>query len=211
MKHAILFMGAFSILLSTGVSAQSDDMREKFVVGAKIGLNRSNVYDKQGENFTADPKLGFAGGGFIDIPLGKYIGLQPEILFSQKGYAGQGTYVGGDYSYTRTTNYMDIPLQIQLKPSKYFALLVGPQYSYLLSIRDVYQAGNASTVSQQNIDNDNARKNILGATVGFDITVHYFVFSARACWDLENNNGDGTTTVSRYRNTWMQATVGVRF
>jgi hypothetical protein len=207
----IFFLAASILVLGTSTVRAQDDMREKFIFGLKAGINRSNIYDKQGENFAADPKIGFAGGAFFAIPIGAFLGLQPEFLYSQKGYTASGTFLGSDYSYTRTTSYLDIPLQLQIKPSSYFAVLLGPQYSYLLSIKDTWTRGSSSTMTQQNIDNDNARKNILGATVGFDITIQHFLFSARACWDLQNNNGDGSSTVSRYRNTWLQGTVGIRF
>jgi hypothetical protein len=209
MKTSILFTAALFLLTAGCISAQ-DDMREKFVFGMKAGINRSDVYDQQGQAFIADAKTGFAGGAFVSIPFGRYFGFQPELMYSQKGYSTTNTVLGLDYSYTRTTGFMDIPLQLMFKPSKYFTLLAGPQFSYLLSTRDVYQNGPATTIQQQNTDNDNARKNILGATTGFDVTLGHFVIGGRASWDFQNNNGNGTSSYARYRNVWYQATLGLR-
>jgi len=109
-----------------------DDIRNKFTGGAKVGVNRSNVYDTKGQDFKADARMGFAGGVFVGIPLGKYLGLQPELLISQKGYQSSGVLIGNSYSDTRTTTYLDIPLQLQIKPIEFLTFLIGVQYSYLL-------------------------------------------------------------------------------
>jgi hypothetical protein len=209
MKHQLLVLSAFLTFISLGLHGQ--DMREKFTMGVKGGINRSNVYDQQGEQFVANGVIGFAGGGFMNIPFGKYLGFQPEVMFTQKGYQTSGTLLASDYSYTRTTTFVDVPLQLQYKPSSYFSLLAGPQYSYLTSTTDVYRQGSVAVTQLQQQANANPRKNILGAIVGFDVTVQHFIFSARTCWDLQNNYGDGTSSITRYRNIWMQFTAGVRF
>src|SRR3954464_10971947 len=82
--------------------------KRKLVVGVKAGFNYSNVYDEQGTDFVADGKNGFAGGAFLAIPVGSLLGLQPEILISQKGFQGSGTLLDQPYDITRTTTYLDI-------------------------------------------------------------------------------------------------------
>jgi hypothetical protein len=52
------------------------------------------VYDSQGEEFDADSKFGLAAGAFLQIPFGKYLGIQPEVLFSQKGFKRTGRMFG---------------------------------------------------------------------------------------------------------------------
>jgi hypothetical protein len=179
--------------------------------GIKAGANYSNVYDAQGEEFHNDAKFGFAGGVFISIPIGKFLGVQPEVLYSQKGFHATGKLLGGTYDFTRTTNYIDVPLFIRLKPSKYFTILAGPQYSYLLSQNDVYGNGSTTAAQVTEFKNDNIRKNTLSVAGGFDINIMHTVIGARAAWDITNNNGNGTSTTPRYKNMWLQATVGFRF
>jgi len=168
------------------------------------------VYDASGENFKANPKMGFAGGAFVAIPIGKYLGFQPEILFSQKGYQSTGTLLGSTYSDTRTTSYLDIPLQLQFKPAEFITFLGGVQYSYLLHQKDVFVFGANEIAQNQAFKNDNARKNIFGAVFGIDINIDHFIISGKACWDLQNNNGDGSSYTPRYKNVWLQVTVGYR-
>lgn len=213
MKKTVIIIA--TIVTSFGSIAKAQDAadidaRTQFAFGLKAGVNRSNVYDATGQNFIANPKMGFAGGVFLGIPIGKYFGVQPEVLFSQKGYKSSGTLLGFTYSDTRTTNYIDIPLQLQFKPFEILTILGGVQYSYLLHQNDVYTFGANSTAQDQAFQNDNARKNIFGAVVGADITIDHFVISAKACWDLQNNAGNGTSSTPRYKNVWLQATVGFR-
>ena len=187
------------------------DFRNKLMFGLKAGVNYSNVYDSQGDQFTADPKLGFTGGGFLSIPIGKYLGIQPEVLFSQKGFKANGNLLGSSYGLTRTANYLDIPLLLAFKPSEFFTILAGPQYSYLLSKKDVINSSSTSFAQETEFKNDNVRKNTLCFTAGIDITMKQIVLGARAGWDIQNNNGDGSSSTPRYKNMWYQGTIGFRF
>ncbi|AEA45053.1 porin family protein [Fluviicola taffensis] len=211
--NKILFFAAIFGGISANVSAQEDskwDRREKFTIGVKAGANLSNVWDSEGEDFDADAKLGFAGGVFVGIPIGKFIGVQPEILFSQKGFRASGTLLGTSYSYTKTTSYLDVPLLFQVKPLSFLTMLVGPQFAFQVSERNVYTFGSNSSAQQEEFENDNIRKNTLGINVGFDINISHVVVSGRACWDLQNNRGDGTSTTPRYRNQFVQLTIGFK-
>jgi Outer membrane protein beta-barrel domain len=188
-----------------------DDSRSKLQFGLKIGGNYSNVYDTKGENFNHDARLGAAMGVFLSVPIGKFIGVQPEALFSQRGFKGTGTLLGSNYGLTRTSNFIDVPILLAIKPVKFLTILAGPQYSYLLSQKDVFVTS-TSTVEQQDVfKNDNIRKNILCVNFGADINIQNFVISARAGSDMMKNNGDGTSATPRYKNMWYQATVGYRF
>jgi hypothetical protein len=122
----------FLLVASASVQAQMDHNRDVLSFGLKAGLNMSNVWDTKGQDFVADPKYGLAGGAFLSLPIGKYLGVQPEVMISQKGFKGSGSLLGFDYSYTRTTTFIDVPLLVQFKPIQYFTLLAGPQFSYLL-------------------------------------------------------------------------------
>jgi hypothetical protein len=169
------------------------------------------VYDSEGEDFVADAKFGLTGGVFVSIPLGKFIGIQPEVLFSQKGFKSSGTFLGTDYETTRTTDYIDIPLLFAIKPISNVTVLVGPQFSYLLKQKDEFTGGSLSSTQEEEFTNDNFRKNTFSLIVGGDIIFENIVLGLRGSWDLKNNNGDGTSTTPRYKNVWYQATVGYKF
>jgi hypothetical protein len=208
----ILVTLAFTINIGFAQDRENEtDLRRKLLFGLKAGANLSNVYNESGEDFVADAKLGFVGGAFIAIPIGKYFGVQPEALYSQKGFSGRGTILDGKYNFTRTTHYLDVPLMFSVKPGEFLTLLVGPQYSYLFNQTDVFQNATTSIAQEQEFENDDIRKNTLSAIVGVDLTLKHFVVSARAAWDIQNNNGNGTSTTPQYKNAWYQLTLGYRF
>jgi len=209
-KKSIVAFSVTTLLLISTAQAQETADSDEFSFGLKIGGNYANVWDEQGQDFRADGKFGLAAGAFMGIPLGKFLGIQPELLFSQKGFSGKGTLFGTSYSVTRTTNYLDIPIQIQIKPSKHLTLLIGPQYSYLLSQRDVRTFGSSSILQEEAFNNDNPRKNTLGFVFGADINIEKFVLSGRVGWDFQNNHGDGTSSTPRYKNQWLQFAIGFR-
>lgn len=111
---------------------------------------------------------------------------------------------------TRTTNYLDIPVLIALKPVESVTILAGPQFSYLLSRNDKFTHPEFTSEEEQQFDNDDIRRNTVCFTGGVDINVRHFVIGGRVGWDLFNNRGDGDSETPRYKNVWLQATIGLR-
>lgn len=192
-------------------STTTTDKRQALSFGLKVGANYSNVYDSENEDFVADSKIGFAGGVFVAIPFGKFVGIQPEVMYSQKGFKSSGTYFGSTYEMTRTTEFIDVPVLLAVKPIEQITLLFGPQFSYLMKQKDEFTGGNISSTQQQEFDNDDITKNIMGLTGGADINLNNLVLGVRAGWDIKTNEGDGNSSTPRYKNMWYQATVGYRF
>jgi len=89
--------------------------------------------------------------------------------------------------------------------------MAGPQYSYLLKQTDVFTNGSTSIAQEKEFENDNVRKNTLCFAGGMDINLKHIVLGVRAAWDVQNNNGDGSSTTPRYKNAWYQFTFGYRF
>ncbi|MBN2662542.1 MAG: PorT family protein [Bacteroidales bacterium] len=203
----IVFM-CLSVFYTYG---QNKSFSESPHLGIKIGTNYSNVYDTEGEEFRADGKFGFATGLFLSLPIGKLLGFQPEILFSQRGFKSEGSILTVPYEISRTSNYIDVPLLIMVRPSKYFSILAGPQYSYLIKQTNKFESSITNIELEEQFDNEDIRKNTLCFTGGLDFNVENIVIGTRVGWDLLKNNGDGTTTALRYKNVWYQLTVGIKF
>lgn len=213
MKKAIIMI-ALVAFATTSLKAQTTtttDNRGKLTFGVKAGTNYSNVYDSEGEDFVADGKFGLAAGAFVVVPLGKIFGIQPEVLYSQKGFKSTGTFLGTNYEMTRTTDFIDVPILISIKPVEYVSLLFGPQFSFLMKQTDDFTGGSLSTSQQDEFDNSNLRKNIFGLTGGVDLNIDHLVIGLRGGWDVKNNDGDGNSTTPRYKNMWYQATIGYKF
>jgi len=208
MKKITLMIAAATLMVCNSFAQKN--YNEEISLGFKVGANYSNVYDSQGEEFTADSKFGWATGAFLSIPIGHFLGVQPEVLFSQKGYKGSGSVIGSEFNYTRTTNFIDVPLLLALKPSPQITLLAGPQFSYLIKESYVFESALVNIDRQEELKNDNIRKNILCFLGGIDFNLNNVVIGTRVGWDLQTNKGDGTSTTPRYKNMWYQATVGFR-
>lgn len=211
MKKIFFTIAALALLVSNS-NAQDESSSKNVHLGIKAGVNIANVYDTKGEKFDADAKVGFAIGAFLTIPLGEFLGVQPEILFSQKGYQRSGSILTEDYKYTHTSNYIEVPLLVAFKPIPLLTILAGPQYSYLISEKNEFTNTLFSDplIQKSDFDNQDVRKNTLGFVVGADVNLSNFVIGLRAGWDILNNNGDGTSTTPRYKNRYCQATIGYR-
>ncbi len=210
MKHITYALGATVLLSLSTFKAQSQDRRENIEFGAKAGINLSNVWDSKGEAFVADSKVGFAGGLFLGIPIGKFIGVQPELLISQKGFKGSGSILGFPYSTTRTTTFLDVPLQVQFKPIEVLTIVAGPQFSYLLTQKDEYTFGTNSTQQNQEFDNEDVRNNILGFVIGADVIYGNLLLSGRFSWDFQANHKNEAAITPRYKNQLLQVTLGFK-
>lgn len=211
MKKIILAIAIIALVANNSIAQENGtDFRKKFQIGVKAGANYSNIYDTKNNKVDAENKFGFVGGVFIAIPIGKFLGIQPEILFSQKGYKQTGTFLGSNYDLTRTTDYIDIPLLVSIKPIKCLTIQAGPQYSYLIKQKNVFTSPVTSIEQQEEFKNENIRKNTLCFIGGFDVNIKRITLGARAGWDVQNNNGDGTSTAPRYKNAWTQLTLGFR-
>jgi hypothetical protein len=182
----------------------------RFHLGLKMGVARSNVYDAHAEAFQAEPKYGFVGGVFGDIPLGRLLGIRPEVLFSQKGFRASGSVMGTPYDLIRTSSFIDVPLLLAIKPICPLTFFVGPQYSYLLHQTDVFAQGLNSSITAEEFSTTNYRRNIMSGVVGVDLNVRNLVIGVRYNADMMLNNGDGTSSTPRYKNTWIQGTIGFR-
>jgi opacity protein-like surface antigen len=195
-----------SIIAQTQNSSTPYDMdaREELKVGIKAGANYSNVYSESGDGYVADGKLGFAGGVFVSIPLSRLVGIQPELMYSEKGFKTEGTFLDGKI----TTSHLDLPIHLQIKPTKNISLLAGPQLSYLLSTK--YELNGFSAIDEEDFDDNNNRAT-LGLSVGVDFTVENFLISARGAYDLSKVNKDNSTSDINYKNQLLQLTLGYRF
>ncbi|QNF32028.1 PorT family protein [Adhaeribacter swui] len=113
-------------------------------IGVKLGANLSNLAGDLQDEDNFQNKLGFVGGITYNIPLSSdnFVSIQPELLYSQKGYkrsdftttnaaTGQQLRYEGKVNYS----YLDLPILLKINAGPVF-FEAGPQFSYLLSIKD---------------------------------------------------------------------------
>ncbi|QHL87741.1 outer membrane beta-barrel protein [Nibribacter ruber] len=139
MKKIVLFVAA--ALSFSFANAQSGPR-----IGLKAGVTYSNLSgDLENEDLYKN-KFGFTGGltANFDLSGDGFLSLQPELLYSQKGYqysdekftvtTPQGTYdykLKGDMNF----NYLELPVMLRVNAGGLF-FEAGPQVAYLLSVKD---------------------------------------------------------------------------
>ena len=142
----ILFMGTLAI----GGNAQG------FKIGVKLG---SNITDVTGLQFKDGFNFAYHAGFFSEIMFSKYLGIQPEALWSQTNLT-RATTISSIYQPSLGTlksielTYLSIPVLLNIRPTKLITLQAGPQFSILIdntktataNAGDAFKNGNLSMV-----------------------------------------------------------------
>jgi len=110
---------AASLLLSIFSFAQIS-------VGAKGGLNVSNLSGVDETNYDTKALVGFHVGGFVTFNLGRNFAIQPELVYSTQG----GTIESGSATEDLKLNYFNIPVMVKFMTNKGFYLEAGPQLGF---------------------------------------------------------------------------------
>lgn len=180
-------------------------------LGIKAGTNYTNAYDLTNEHYRSDAKSGFTAGVFFPISLGRTFGIQPEVLFSQKGIRASGQLLGATFTMKRTTGYVDVPVMFAFKPMQMVSFFAGVQFSYLLNQYDQWVVSDTSNSQVQAFATNEVRKKIVGLVVGLDVNADHFVLGVRGGWDLQSNLLQPLPEKLNYKNTCLQTSLGYRF
>jgi hypothetical protein len=116
--------------------------------GIKGGLNYSNLSGDLQNEERFNNKIGYHAGVYFNVPVvGSFLSVQPEVLFSNKGYKYDDRVentvntplggIGDTYRYEGTANfnYIDVPVLARVKAGGLF-FEAGPQVSYLVNVND---------------------------------------------------------------------------
>src|SRR5258708_12520274 len=95
-----------SVFSQENAEKNNDDLAPR--IGLKGGLSIATLIKTNDNNFSSTPLYGFNGGGELQLPLGKIISLQPEVLFSQKVYRPPETHLTRHYIYRRNLIFLTI-------------------------------------------------------------------------------------------------------
>ena len=156
-------------------SAQAQGIR----LGLRAGANYSNLAGNIKNEDTYNNKIGFLGGVMLNIPIvaDGFLSLQPEVLYSQKGFENKPTeyasFMGtqkreGSVNY----NYIDVPVLLKVRASG-LVFEAGPQYSYLLNSNNQTKTTTIPTIgnptvseSQDKTDVSRLNRNEIGYVAG---------------------------------------------
>ena len=214
-----------AILLMIGVAQVNAQLK----YGINAGLNHSSWKgDAMGSMqdameftngmITTRAKNGFYAGGFVEMPLGGVISIQPGVYYSQKGYALKGSLLGDKLDFLGVnakaelqSHYIDIPLLIKAEVAKGLQLYAGPQLSYLLKNNLRMDAGllGISLVNTNMDVTENFNKADVGITGGASYTFDNG-FSINAGYDHGLSRLDKNSNFKSYNRTFKVG-VGFRF
>lgn len=132
MKRFFSFAILFIFIFSFRGYAQRSDFRPKFYLGAGGGVLFSMVDFVP--NIPQGYRMGYHGGVSAKYISENHLGLIGEVNFAQRGWKEKFE-DNPDFSYSRTLNYLEIPLMTHVYFGKKirFIFNAGPQISFLLS------------------------------------------------------------------------------
>jgi hypothetical protein len=123
------------LLILAAIIFIANDSFGQFHIGVKGGANVTKI---DGVSFKDQFNYGYQLGGFMEIGLGKKLGLQPEVLFNQSNTRVDSNYksiyqnVFNSSSDNVRLNYLAIPVLLTYKVFSVLSLQAGPQYSILM-------------------------------------------------------------------------------
>ncbi len=212
MKKLLLSAAVALLAAAAAPTAHAQGIR----FGVKAGANLSNLAGDLANQDQYKNRWGFQGGVMVNFGLSDIISIQPEVLYSQKGFKYADIQIlnfrnTGSVRY----DYLDVPVLVRLRAAGVFFEL-GPQYSYLMNVStDRTQTLNGNVVGNAGSGTsnlDNVRRNELGyvgglgyeASNGVMLGVRY----SGAFTDF-SKDGYSNNEFRNARNSTFQAYVGV--
>jgi hypothetical protein len=184
--------------------------------GVRAGLNVADVSDVDFDrvaDFETDgqPRLGFVGGVFAEIPLTPTFAVRPEVLYSQKGARAVAA-DDADDDVSLDLDYIEVPVLARVgfpaSPTLEVALLAGPSIGFRLSdnLDDIDDFG----------DDDAVTSTDYAAVVGGEIGSGPFFVDLRYTFGLGDLGEDfadeiGVDTDSSPRNGVFAVTASYKF
>jgi hypothetical protein len=217
MKKLLLSAAAAFLVVAAAPAAHAQGVR----FGVKAGANLSNLSGDLVNQDQYKNRFGFQGGVMVNFGLGDIISIQPEVLYSQKGfkYADQQFMLLGN-TVRNTGNvrydYLDVPILVRVRAAGIF-FEVGPQYSYLMNVSTdrtrTYNGTVVSNAGSGTSDLSNVQRNELGyvgglgyqASNGVMLGVRY----SGGLTDFAKNSSYSNDEFRNARNSTFQAYVGV--
>ena len=199
MKKTLILLG-LAVFFSLHGFAQGG-----FRLGVKGGLNLNKV---NGQSFSEVFDMGYMAGAFAEIDIDKFIGIQPELLYSQtmtKRSSFSTLYNTRfsqafliDNAYTRL-NYLSIPVLLRLNVGKLITFNAGPQYGILIG-QDKNVLSNAQTAF---------KSGDLSAVLGAQLNLSSFRIYGRYVAGLQNINAIDNQEI--WKTASLQIGLGLKF
>lgn len=178
------------LLLILSLIAFSFASKAQTRLGFKGGVNFANVtISSSGFSISPGSITSFHVGGVLESRLSDRIVVQPNLLFSQKGYSAE---VSGFSSTKATLNYLELPVNFLYEASDYFTIGGGPYLGYALSGKSV--SNGVSTDVEFGDGGQMKRADFgLNLTAGYEI-LDGLIISANYSFGLANISNEANST-----------------
>lgn len=177
--------------------------------GVKGGLSFSDIprfADVLAEEAEADTdyRIGAVVGGFVAFPFSRYLSLQPEVLWAQRGIEGSIPSAGETFALKLA--YIDIPILLRIGPSsgRGFHVVAGPSLNVNLGAQLIV----GDTFNDEEDYKDEVEDFDVGLVVGAGHYGGLLIVEGRYQEGLRNI---AALSDRSYRNRGFAAMVGIRF
>jgi opacity protein-like surface antigen len=171
--------------------------------GFKAGTVNTNLSVSGSASFDTDGEFGFVFGGFVSVPLGPRVRLQPEFLVSERTFSISG--VSPAPSVSATAFEMPVFVQVRFGESVHPFFQAGPQVNVISSVKQRF-GGTEVDLSDQINDVDFGMA--IGGGVEIPVKRGALMFEGRAQWGFRDLSV-GSETTMRLRGVMVLA--GYRF
>ena len=192
-------------------SSRLQDYRMDYRLGIKMGISISKKDNNQENNLETMPSYGVVSGVTFAVPLSKNFGLQPELIFAQRGFKVNPIEPNSLGKFTRRSSYLDVPLYFAFKPFRFMQILLGPQYSHLIDQRDTPATSNNFDPGASADFTAKSNMNRVCISGGVDFQIQNLVLGLRAGTYLSNENSLNGSSWEEYKNIWTQLTACYSF
>ena len=184
--------------------------------GIKVGLNFATVGGEYTNGLDLQSITAFNAGVFAKFDLLDLLALQPELLYTMKGYKLAETSIPmfGNISVTGNISYLEIPVLLKLRiPFSSFGIIktnifAGPEVAFKLSAKAKNEI-NGQPSQTQDIPNTNSTDFgvIFGAGADIDLPITTIMIDVR--YDLGLRTLDSSQNPSDIKNRVISINAGI--
>ena len=164
MKQLLLLVSLF--VFTNSVFGQNLDRDRYTVSGGFLGAINANKLRIGGDNedgIEFDTKLGWSLGGWINLPLGGGLSLEPQFMYSFYDYESLND--ASDLLPSGRISYFTIPVLLKIDLHRLFAITLGPQVEFFHNLHDV----------REDVVEERFPSTIFGLSAGIEILPHEFI------------------------------------
>jgi hypothetical protein len=208
MKRIFFLTWTIIVIISTSGLSQSMNM------GVKVGLNNATA---GGAGASSQSITAFNAGVFTTLDIAGLLALQPELLYTMKGYKVNyavldeiGPIPFGSGIVTAKISYLEIPVLLKLHTSSFGIvrpnIFAGPEVAFKLTSKAI----SGSPSSEQDLQNINSTDFgiIVGAGININLSITTLMVDIR--YDIGMRNLYSSENPSDIFNRVASLNVGIR-